>query len=56
MRGVKTMLDPVLEAIFRAKHGEPDDEPLTAEDRQALKEGHEALARGEEVPDDDLAV
>lgn len=50
------MLDPVLEAIHRAKKGEPDQEPLTAEDEKALKEGHEALARGEEVADEDLAI
>jgi predicted transcriptional regulator len=31
-----------------------DDEPVTAEDLQAIREGREAYARGEYITDDEL--
>lgn len=43
--------DPVLRAIENAP---PDDEPLTAEDHEALKEAYEAIKRGEVVSHEEV--
>lgn len=43
-----TMIDPVHDAL---KTAPDDDEPLTEEDRRALKTGREAIAKGDEIDD-----
>jgi hypothetical protein len=41
---LRAMTDPVLRALLEAP---PDDEPETDEERQAVQEAREELARGE---------
>ncbi len=43
--------DPVLRALLEAPW---DDEPETEEERQAVQEAREELARGEAIPDAEL--
>ena len=43
--------DPVMRALLNAPE---DDEPLSAEDREALEEGRKALAEGDVVSDEEL--
>ncbi len=43
--------DPVLRAFLNAPE---DDEPETEEERAAVKEAYEAIARGEVVSDEEL--
>jgi len=43
--------DPVLRALLAAPW---DDEPETQEERQAVQEAREELARGEAIPDAEL--
>lgn len=43
--------DPVWRALMNAPE---DDEPLSAEDREALEEGRRALAEGHVISDEEL--
>ena len=45
--------DPLLRALETAPW---DDEPETDEERAAVQEAREALARGEVIPDDELVL
>ena len=48
---LRDMADPVRRALLTAPR---DDEPETDEERQAVQEAHEELARGDTIPDADL--
>jgi hypothetical protein len=48
---LRDMADPVRRALLTAPW---DDEPETEEERQAVQEAREQLARGETIPDADL--
>jgi hypothetical protein len=48
---LRDMADPVRRALLTAPW---DDEPETDEERQAVQEAHEELARGDTIPDADL--
>ena len=48
---LRDMADPVRRALLTAPW---DDEPETEEERQAVQEAREELARGETIPDADL--
>jgi hypothetical protein len=50
---LSTSDDPVLRALMNAAE---DDEPLSAEDREALEEGRRALAEGDVVTDEELCA
>lgn len=44
---LRDMADPVLRAFLEAPI---DDEPLTPEEEEAIREGQEEIARGEGIP------
>jgi hypothetical protein len=51
LNDVSSVDDPVVRALFGARE---DDEPLSHDDREALEEGHRAMAKGDVISDEEL--